>query len=87
MNDTVLYISEPKIFIDTVDKEEGEVRLLALRNTPKEYIITDDVQEQNVTNAVEWLKAAGGGTIYKLEYVKDKYGDIIPKCEKLGIIE
>lgn len=64
---------------------EGEVRILALRNVPREYEIFPSSTE-GTQASIDFLMEAGGGTIYKLEFVKDKYDDVIPKCERLGVV-
>ena len=64
--------------------QAGEVRLLALRNSPKVYEIFPSTEAEE---AIGFLMQGGsGGVIYKFEYVHDKNGDVIPKCERLGVV-
>jgi hypothetical protein len=77
------------LIIMTATRQPGEVRLLALRNTPREYIIEEinpEDQQEGIQAAVEFVREAGGGALYKLEYYEDKYKHVIPKCERLGVV-
>jgi hypothetical protein len=62
--------------------QHGDIRLVAQRSSDRNYIIVEN-DDDGKKDVMQFLMGIGGN-LYSFNYVTDKNGDVIPKCNKLA---